>query len=201
MVLNVTWLRNVPVAPFVGWAEANDWADNLVTGVSAVAVSDWRLPGMRVANPASTAPLTYDGTSPLGYNAAIDSSEMASLFYGTLGNAAKYSADGSLRASGFGLHNIGAFLGLASYPYWMGSDRGFTLAGRDVKWIFDTRDGLQWHSVEEATINAMAVRDGDVMAAVPEPHAAWLMALGALMLVPALHRRASALDKPFFGAL
>ena len=188
-VLDVTWLRTVPAAPFVGWTEAFDWADSLVTGVGTAAVSDWRLPGMLVANPASIATLAYDGSSPQGYNAALASSEMASLFYGTLGNVAKYGVDGSLRASGYGLANTGSFLGMASYPYWMDTSRGFILAGRDVKWTFDTRDGLQWYSVEEATINAMAVRAGDVMAAVPEPRSALMLALGLTLLLPAVASR------------
>ena len=188
-VLDVTWLRTVPTARFVGWTDAFDWADNLVTGAGASAVSDWRLPGMLVANPASIATRTYDGSSPQGYNAAPASSEMASLFYGTLGNAAAYSVDGSLRASGFGLTNTGSFLTMSSFMYWMGTDRGFILAGRDVKWTFDTRDGHQWYSVEEATINAMAVRSGDVMAAVPEPHTALMLALGLTLLLPAVASR------------
>lgn len=187
-VLNVTWLRSAPAAAFAGWAEADDWATSLVTGAGAEAVTDWRLPGMHVANPAGIGSITYDGSSAQGYNAPGSSSEWASLFYDTLGNRSAYNPDGTPHPAGAGLSNSGSFLNLVSYPYWMGTDRGFTLAGRDVKWLFDTRDGLQWYSVEEATIRALAVRAGDVTTAVPEPASAlmlWLgLAMGALVWGP-----------------
>ncbi|MEQ1749990.1 MAG: hypothetical protein ABL974_11235, partial [Prosthecobacter sp.] len=163
--LNVTWLRNADfyATPFADWTAADDWSANLVTGAGGTAVSDWRLPGMLVANPGGPiGTLTYDGSSPQGYNVPGSSSEMAHLFYVTLGNLSSRYTNGTTRTVGAGLTNTGSFQNLRSYPYWIGTSRGIVLGGADVYWEFDTRDGLQWYSHENGSFQAMAVRAGDV---------------------------------------
>ena len=68
----------------------------------------------------------------MGYNVAGSSSEMAHLFYVTLGNASSRYTNGTTRTVGVGLTNTGSFQNLRSYPYWMGTSRGIVLGGADV---------------------------------------------------------------------
>jgi hypothetical protein len=96
-VLNVTWLRNANANGLMTWASANTWAANLVVG----AYDDWRLPTM-IANPDDTC--AFSGTD-CGWNVRTTSgstvySEMASLFFDTLGNKSTKDGLGNLQPAG-----------------------------------------------------------------------------------------------------
>jgi len=149
--------------------------------------SDWRLPTM--IDTGSSGCNYANGGTDCGYNVQTTSggtvySEMASLWYDTLGNTA-----GSLT-------NSGDFQNLQSYYYWF----GLQYAGSQTRsWVFYAADGLQYHG-EGIELNALAVRSGDVSgtssatpSAVPIPAAAWLMVSGLSALgVAARKRRAKA---------
>jgi len=191
-VLNVTWLRDANSAQTSGyasygrmsWATATDWVANLTVG----SYSDWRLPTM--IDTGSSGCNYANGGTDCGYNVQTASggtvySEMASLWYDTLGNTA-----GSLT-------NSGDFQNLQSYYYWFGLQYA---PSPSYSWVFNATDGLQYVGAN-TELNALAVRSGDVSgtsspatpSAVPIPAAAWLMAsgLGALG-VAARKRRAKA---------
>ena len=140
--LNVTWLRDANYAKtsayvfadangLMNWAQANAWAVNLVVG----AHDDWRLPTM-TATPNAT--VSFAGGTDYGYNVRTKSgietqfeagqtvySEMAHLWYSTLGNKA-YCAPGNGSCSGdtpqpgWGLTNTGNFQNLQANLYWIG---------------------------------------------------------------------------------
>jgi len=186
--LDVTWLRNANANGAMNWFTANAWANSLATGSGTDAIDDWRLPTMTdTSTPGCN--FSYGGTD-CGYNPTTSSSEMASLYFNTLGNKSLYNTSGIYQPD-FGLKNVGSFQNMRSYYYWLGAvyDRDYSM------WEFDTITGLQTTGHYSETLYAMAVRRGDVLAAVPEPET-YAMMLTGLALVGALSRRRSRAAKP-----
>lgn len=178
--LNITWLANANVAGKMDWNTAASWASSLAVGN----VSGWRLPtttdtGLVVCG---------NGGTNCGYNVPISSSEMAHLFYDTLGNRAYTSVSGTYPQAGYGLTNTGNFLNLASGPYWSDTPHS---SGANQAWIFDTHWGYQGVYDENTPMFSMAVHYGDVGSAVtpvPEPET-YAMLLAGLGLIGAIGRR------------
>lgn len=191
-VLDVTWLRDANYAKTSGadgdglmnWATAVNWAGSLSVGTW----SDWRLPtvvdtGALGCYWLQSAPGEGTGTD-CGYNIQTKSgnptqhesaqtvySEMAHLWYVTLGNKATYDANGNLQA-GSGLLNEGAFLNLpppAMSLYWSGTPYAFGAPGfaPGYAWAFATHSGFQHEYGDWNEFAAFAVRDGDVCSAFP----------------------------------
>ena len=158
-LLDVTWLRNANANGEMTWDEASSWAANLTKGT----YSDWRLP--TVSNPI------------VGYPGDVTNNEMASLWYGALGNT-----QGSFS-------NMGDFLGFTrttSYAYWSGleyaSDTGDA-------WYFSTKNGLQNHFPKDSFFYALAVHPSGVAAPIPEPETYALMLAGLAVVGAAARRR------------
>ncbi len=185
--LNVTWLRDANKnvgngnGGLMDWNTATTWAANLVTGSGATAISDWRLPAM-AANPNDG--VSYDGSTSRGYNVPTNSSEMASLFYGTLGNKAYFDTSGTAQ-TGNGLTNAGSFQNMQSIAYWLGTEYAPVTSGA---WEFVIATGFQSASMKNVQVSAMAVRTGDVLAPVPEPET-YAMLLAGLGVLGAVARR------------
>jgi len=116
--LSVTWLRNANVNGAMTWANATAWADSLTTGSDGNTISDWRLPTM-AANPNLNE--SSDGSTARGINVPGSSSEIASLYYSTLGNKAFINTSGALQI-GYGLSKAGSFENLQSFVYWLGTE-------------------------------------------------------------------------------
>ena len=123
--------------------------------------SDWRLP-------------TSNGCA--GFNCT--GSEMGHLWYSELGNVAAN-----------GLTNRGGFQNLQSAHYWSGTN--YPTGTFELWWSFDMAGGFQNTDYYVYALYAMAVRDGDVAAAVPEPetYALMLGGLAALALARRQQRR------------
>jgi hypothetical protein len=189
--LNVTWLADayadgpppgMPIGrPILFWSEAREWVRDL----NVYGVTGWRLPSV-VNDPMATdigyrhCPVeTLDGSSHglCGFNSDPGQSELAHMFYVTLGNKALIAVDGAPQL-GAGLTNTGWFNDLQPTHYWSGTKHE---PGRFV-WAFDTDSGLQ--NVTDPfggfRSGVWAIHDGDI-AAVPEPEALALLASGGLV--------------------
>lgn len=188
--LNVTWLRDANVNVGNGnngrmdWNTATNWAVNLVTGnvLAGTTIDDWRLPTMTDTG----TPGCNFGTN-CGFNPATATSEMANLFFNTLGNKAYADISGNYPQFGWGLTNTGGFQNMQPDGYWLGTE--FATA-TDEGWHFNTNAGYQGGSNKGNRLSAMAVRSGDVLAPVPEPET-YLMLLSGLAVLGVFGRRRS----------
>lgn len=187
--LNITWLADANYAKTTGydadgylnWDEAQTWAANLnVNGTTG-----WRLPTMvDTGTPGCNS--GYNGTD-CGYNVSTSTSEMAHMFYVTLGNKADNDTSGNPQ-SGWGLTNTGPFKNVQSYGYWSGVEYA-TDTGR--AWRFGTYAGYQYANDKYWEFSVWAVRPGDVAAAVPEPSSYALALVGLAVAGLARRRRAA----------
>lgn len=191
--LNITWLADANLARTSGydadggwmsWDEASEWVAQLNIG----GVTGWRLPTM-VDSGARGCALIANGGSDCGYNANTSTSELAHMFYVTLGNKAQRSTSGAIQ-SGSGLTNSGTFANLrsGSFSYWTGVE---VAPSSGTAWFFGTSYGIQNVTSKGARVLAWAVHDGDVASLgdvtspVPEPDALALVlaGIGATLLM------------------
>lgn len=186
-VLNITWLADANYAgTTMTWADASGWATGLDPYGSGI--TGWRLPTVTDTG-APGCDYAYSGTD-CGYNVDTATSEMASMFYDTLGNLAYYDTSGGGQP-GWGLSNTGPFSNVQSYIYWSATEHapGASLAG-----LFYFYNGYQNFSRYEAGYYyAWAVHAGDVGAsAIPVPAAVWLFVSGWLGGMAGVARRKGA---------
>ncbi|MCP4009220.1 MAG: PEP-CTERM sorting domain-containing protein [Proteobacteria bacterium] len=183
------------------WDNAVAWAGGLsyYDTVRATTWDDWRLPStVDTGIQGCPSTVSYSGAD-CGYNVLTGSaattvySEIASLWYDTLGNIARWDTSGNNNQLGWGLSNTGAdgvnFMHLKGDLYWSAE---YPLDTDDGRWKINTRTGLQRNQIKDNSTNfAWAVRSGDV-AAVPEPGTVVLMALGLVGLGLGRRRRLAA---------
>lgn len=172
--INVTWLRDANINGEKDWYRANSWAANLVTGNGVNAINDWRLPSF--------------------------SSEMASLYFTTLGNKAAYDKNG-VRQPGQLVPNTGSFLNFMTGLYWL-IDKSET--NEYSYFAFNTFYGSKNTFNMSDNYYAMAVRTGDVLVSsepvisVPEPktHVMLLFGLSLMcMVILSKHKILARLDR------
>lgn len=202
-VANLTWLANANAAGTpMNWATANAWA----AGLNISGVTGWRLPA---TNPidgttADDATLAYNGTEDLGYNVSAPgtlyagsfASEMAYLFYNTLGNkgycdpVTSTAPTCSGPVSGWGLTNTGPFSNVQPGYHWSSTDYA---PDTNFAWIFAFHSGGQDRDGKNSVYHAWAVQSGNAGAAVvPLPAAVWLFGSGLLGLVGIARRKKTA---------
>jgi len=182
--LNVTWLRDAFALGYGDWNTVTTRAANLTTGSGGNTISNWRLPTM-IDTGTPGCNFSANGTD-CGWNPATSTSEMASLFYNTLGNKANYNTSGAVQ-TGYGLTNAGSFQNMQSGVYWLGTEYA---PSPYTAWLFVTGNGYQIYNPMNLQMYALAVRPGDVVAQVPEPET-YLMLLLGLGVVGAISRRRS----------
>jgi hypothetical protein len=191
-VLDVTWLGQAGSA-MQSWTQARDWAAQLSFG----GFDDWRLPATLDTGFPGCTRVTHSG-GDCGYNVPTQVgsgdtaaySEMAHLFQVTLGNAAAYTPQGQYRGGAgqgltWGLVNTAGFTGLQAGNYWSGT----SVSGNpNYAWSYHFGFGLQTLNEKGVPMQALALRDGDVLSAVPEP-STWAMAGAGMLALGALQRR------------
>jgi len=171
-VLDITWLGDANYAgTAMDWTTANSWAAGLDPYGSGI--TGWRLPE---TNPidgttADDATYSYTGSEDRGYNvsapgtlyAGSTASEMAHLFYNTLGGVAFCNSTGC-GIPNWGLSSTGPFSNIQPTRYWSATEYApFT----GFAWGFDMEGGGQNGFNENYSYYAWAVHDGDVGASVP----------------------------------
>ena len=192
--LNITWLADADYAKTSGYdanglmhfTEAKVWAAQLNLG----GTSGWRLP--KISDP--TLPCEIKWSTPnCGYNPEAGSSEMASMFFDTLGNIGSRDSVGGWRPGtpgiDYGMVNTGPFKNLQNGSYWF--DTPYQFDYYDDAWHFDFKEGYQSFLIKEYDFHSWAVHDGDVgrpTATVPEPQGMLLALIGLATL---------ALSRPF----
>ena len=208
--LNITWLANANygygssydsadgyTTGGMTWNNANAWAANLnINGYTG-----WRLPTVNPVDgtTANDANNSYIGSEDLGYNvsapgtlyAGSTASEMAYMFYNTLGDKAYCSPftstvnNCSSSQEGWGLTNTGPFSNIQPTFYWSATEFA-PITG--TAWYFSTGSGDQFDDFKTSSLYAWAVHSGNVGVAVtastvPVPAAAWLFGSGLLGLI------------------
>ena len=196
-VLNITWLANANLAASntfgvtgitvngtMSWAKANEWIAAMNTA-NYLGYNDWRLPAViDTGTPGCSS--GYTGTD-CGYNVDLSTSEMAHLYYSTLGNVGYYDTSGNPTGCPGGpnycLTSTGPFSNLQPDRYWSGTV--YALAPGSNVWLFYFRIGSQLAFLQDvASFYAWAVRPGDIVAV---PAAVWLF--GSAMGVFGIVRR------------
>lgn len=187
--LNVTWLADADYAYTSGYAAQYDaFGDGGAFGMTAdrsaiwastldyFGFTGWRLPRVNFTDPFTCGAIQFGGTD-CGFNVRTTQggtiySEMASLYYDTLGNVAFYDTSGNAR-SGSGFLNAGPFVNaMDARGYYLGT----TSSINGSVFMFDTSNGGQFVDAGYLRRYAWAVHDGDVH--VPEPGTLLLLAGG-----------------------
>jgi hypothetical protein len=191
---NLTWLADLNQAQTSGysadglmnWNQAKAWADNLVFG----GFSDWRLPTL---NPADTS--CSDSFSPGGgfglqhYGYGCTGGELSRLFVSQLGGQPGQSLLDPTGKTPQQVANMALFTNAQSYAYWSGTEYAPDPGNAGY---FHTYVGYQGNGNDkDVPLYAVAVRPGDVTAAVvPEPELYAMVLAGLGGLAVARRRRA-----------
>ena len=162
--LNLTWLADANAAGAIGWQGAVTWAASL----DVYGVMGWRLPLTNIAG-AGTCDFSGAGGTDCGFKVSPDSSELAHMFYVTLGNK-------GFPDNGAGLSNTGPFKNLIVSDYWSGTE--YT-PDPTLAWYFYPGSGGQYFQNKSRALPGWAVHVGDV-AVVPEPGTYALMLVGLI---------------------
>lgn len=190
--LNVTWLADANFARTTGtdsygdtsdgrmsWSGAQRWVQRL----NVHGVEQWRLPTLVDVDADGCRSFSYAGGANVdcGYNVDPSLSELAHMFFVTLGNRAWFApVTGTSSGGGSGLVNTGPFAHLASAGYWAGVEDQF-LANA---WYFYAGGGLQDTARKADELMVWPVRQGDVaQLLVPEPSGVALSLAGCFALL------------------
>lgn len=191
-VLDITWLANANLAATntfgitgidasgrMDWWRANGWI-LAMNRANYLGANNWRLP---TVTDTGTPGCDYAVTgTECGYNVNLSTSEMAHMFYSTLGNVGLFDTSG--RPTGCNcLTNTGPFANLKDWTYWSGTN--YAPYPESDAWVFDFGNGGQDYFDKNDRDYAWAVSPGDSLAVVPVPGAVWMLgsALGVLGLV------------------
>ena len=208
-VLDITWLADASLAAsntfgtaginpggYMTWDIANTWIANM-NAANYLGFNDWRLPMLGPINgSAFDYKLAYDGSTDRGYyitapgsaHPGSTASEMAHLFYNTLGNVGWYDTSGNETgcvAPDYCLTNTGPFANLQPYVYWSGLGSALSTGSA---WLFDFSSGGQNVFDKDFHNSAWAVRPGDV-STVPVPATVWLFGSGLIGLLGVARRK------------
>lgn len=176
--LNITWLADAnPASSTQSWGQALDFAKNYK---SLDGTLGWRLPKVVDSGAPGCEGVSFSGTD-CGYNVDVTTgSELAHMFYVTLGNQAWADRSGTQRQS-YGTTNTGPFNDFViKGAYWYGQE---SASNSGNAWYFNFGTGMQATSLKGGKLYVWLVHDGDVASStsVPEPSSA-LLALSGLCL-------------------
>jgi len=200
-VLDITWLQDAnysinwtsPLSQGIGWLQweyANIWADSLIY----MGYSDWRLPKTMPIDGITSDDFNISniGTEDSGHNVSAPgtefsgstASEMAHLFYNTLGNEGRCDVSTSSVSicnwnSSGGLTNTGPFFNITQGGYWSSTESAVDSVNA---WNFTFYNGTQHLNNKNINLYAWAVHDGDIGNQVPLPAGIYLFLSGLVGL-------------------
>lgn len=188
--LNITWLRDWNANGPMVWEDATRWANSL----NLHGVTGWRLPRV-IDVGADGCNLSYAGGTDCGSNVDPATSEIAHMFYATLGNAAlcppgDEQCEHPRSAGAYGLTNTAEFTSMQEELY---LTETIYAPQSTLRWDFHMDIGVQGVAGMYVQGYAAAVHSGDVGVAASTPPAwmAMLAALGGLLLARRSPRRPS----------
>ncbi len=171
---NLTWVADANLAKTSGydadgkmiWTAALAWTASLNAqnaGLGYAGVNNWRLPTVTDTG-TSGCNNAFSGTD-CGYNVDLATSEMARMYYNTLGNVGGNSPLGIQRpcavaAPLFCLASQGPFSNLLPEVYWSGTAYAPDTTGS--AWLFYFSNGLQANGLKNSGYYAWAVRSDDL---------------------------------------
>jgi len=171
-VLDITWLADANYARTSGrdgdgmmtWPTATAW----VEGLDYFGVTGWRLPALAPLDGATYVhTFSNNGTTDVGFGIRGTHSELAHLYYVTLGNKGLCTPDDAdpgscVVQSGWGLKNPGPFVNVGAIAgHWTGSE-SMCPCGSLKTWLIDMTNGRQSQLLGSNLQGAWPVRDGDV---------------------------------------
>ena len=172
----------------MSWSESVAWIAKLNTENYA-GHNDWRL-----ANTNTTASSNCSHNSNPGggfarqyWGYSCTGSEMGHLFYNALGGELGQSILNQAGDTDGEKANLALFKNVQSYVYWSGTEYA---PYSDFAWGFNTSAGFQSYDGKNDSLYALAVRPGNVTAAVPEPQTLALALVGLTGVLLARRRRA-----------
>ena len=193
---NITWLADMNYARTsahtgtgvnadgtMTWDAATAWANNLVYG----GFDDWRMPTLNPSDTTCSDNYNLGGGFPnqyYGYNCT--GGELSGLFVTDLGNKAHESVRNPAGDTAEQIANLALFSNVQSFSYWSGTEYA---PNPGYAWSFYTFFGDQSRDYKGSRFYAVAVRPGDVAAAVPEPQTLALLALGVAVVAAVVARR------------
>jgi hypothetical protein len=201
--LDITWMANPNLADTndfgvaginayggMTWYTAQSWIGAMNTA-NYLGTNSWRLPTV-IDTGTPGCDHAYTGTD-CGFNVDLTTSEMAHMFYSTLGNVGLYNTSGvgggCSDGSPYCMTNDGPFSTFGDSSYWSGTSHAPYTGDA---WHFLFLSGFQSYTYKGGPeFYAWAVTDGDMLATVPVPGAVWLFG-SALGLMGWMRRKAAA---------
>jgi hypothetical protein len=196
--LNITWMARANRDNNIHWQNATDWANGMRITIGSTVYDDWRLPFVTDTSLPGCDKSNSGGTD-CGYNVQTKIngtvfSELAHMFYETLGNKA-YCPPGDVSCSGgpqidWGLTNTGPFRNLGRSVYWSSTDYA---PNASYAWGFNLSTGYQdaFYKYDYFNSSAWLVRTGDLVSApVPVPGTLLLLSAGLAGIAAARWRDA-----------
>jgi hypothetical protein len=171
-VLDITWLADANFARTSGrdadgmmdWRAATAWVENL----DYFGITGWRLPaGAPLNGSAYDHAFSNNGTTDVGFGIRGTHSELAHLYYVTLGNKGLCKPDDTDPGScvvqtGWGLKNAGPFINVGAIAgHWTGSESMCPCDSLKT-WLIDMTTGRQGQLLGSNLQGAWPVRDGDL---------------------------------------
>ena len=175
------WTANMNLGGMMNWDAASAWLATLNASHYA-GHNDWRLPTLNMRDPSCST--EAHGDFRYGYNCT--GGELSHLFITELGNKAYESVLTQTGDTAEQIANLALFSNVQAEGYWSGTEYG---AGSPAVMSFYTSNSYQYGAYKSYTLYAVAVRSGDVTAAVPEPQSLAMLLLGLGVVAVARRRR------------
>jgi hypothetical protein len=144
--LDITWAATPTMSGKNNWNTSMDW----VATLSIKGVTGWHLP--KFNDPLALCNYSDTGGTNCGYKPDPSTSDMAHMFYVTLGNIGSPDA-------GYGLVNTGPFTAFDDFVYWTRTK--YNDPTGEV-WSFQMKEGRQQRHKHKFGFYGWPVHDGDV---------------------------------------